>query len=72
MGADQLRPITWQKTDQLRDELREYDVECKLFDGITAADSLRTVINVSKIPDEPIIVNGGNNQSSADQLELYF
>lgn len=72
-AADRLQPITWQKTDQLRDELREYDLECKLFDGIMAADSLRSVINVPKLSDEPRIINDSSDrQHILGQLELYF
>jgi hypothetical protein len=55
----ELQPITFQKTDELREELQGYDQDTHLIDGLTAAASLRRVINVTKVHDRPKVISGG-------------
>ena len=58
-----LQPITFDKTDELRDELRGYDQRARLIDGLTAAASLSHVINVAKIHGAPTVLQSGMNAS---------
>lgn len=53
--------FTYEGADNLRAELEGYDAEAVLIDGLTAADSLRSVLHAPKEWGEPRIVFDGRD-----------
>lgn len=54
-------PFTYEAADSLRAELQGYDSDMQLLDGLTAADSLRLVINTNKEHESPRVQFNGQD-----------
>lgn len=62
-GIDTAPIITDEKRDELRDELSRYDPEMMLFDGRTAQDGLRLVINANYTVGQRGVVYDGAEEA---------
>lgn len=68
-STEGLRRISHDRANTLRAELQGYDADTEPMDGLTAAVSLRKVVNAFKDNDPPVIVSGGSPLSIPDSVQ---